>query len=64
MKKNKEEKNKNIMDKNKSMFFTLMVVFCVALAGIGGFFLGMKFRENNKVVEEKLPTSGDINGQK
>ena len=38
MKKNKEEKNKNIMDKNKSMFFTLMVVFFVALEGAWGVF--------------------------
>ena len=64
MKKNYEENINNIVDKNKSMFFSLLVVFCVALAGIGGFFLGMKFGENNNVVEEKLPTSGDINGQK
>ena len=51
-------------DKNKSFYLTLVVVFCVVLSGLGGYFIGTHFGENNKVVEEKLPTSGDINGQK
>ena len=31
------------MDKNKSLFYTLMVIFCVIIAGIGGFLLGTNF---------------------
>lgn len=53
------------MDKHKSMFFTLMVIFCIVLSGIGGFFLGTKFGEKNQVkVEEKNPSEGANNGEK
>ena len=51
------------MDKHKSMFFTLMVIFCIVLSGIGGFFLGTKFGEKNQVkFEEKNPSGGANNG--
>ena len=53
------------MDKHKSMFFTIMIIFCIVLAGIGGFFLGTKFGEKNQVkVEEKNPSEGANNGEK
>lgn len=41
------------MDKNKSMFFTVMIIFCVVLSGIGGFFLGTKFGGKNQTIVEE-----------
>lgn len=38
------------MDKNKSLFYTLMVIFCILIAGIGGFMLG-KSVANKEVIE-------------
>ncbi len=53
------------MDKHKSMFFTILIIFCIVLSGIGGFFLGTKFGEKNQVkVEEKSSTEGVNNGEK
>ena len=39
------------MDKNKSFYLTLVVVFCVVLSGLGGYFIGTHFGEKDKVVE-------------
>ena len=39
------------MDKNKSFYLTLVVVFCVVLSGFGGYFIGTHFGEKDKVVE-------------
>ena len=53
------------MDKHKSMFFTIMIIFCIVLSGIGGFFLGTKFGEKNQAkVAEKNPSEGANNGEK
>lgn len=35
------------MDKNKMFYITLVLVVCVVLTGIGCFYLGTKFGENN-----------------
>ena len=37
------------MDKNKSLYINLVVIFCIALAGISGFFLGLHFSKQNLV---------------
>lgn len=52
------------MDKHKSMFFTIMIIFCIVLSGIGGFFLGTKFGESQAKVAEKNPSEGANNGEK
>ena len=50
------------MDKNKSFYLTLVVIFCVVLAGLGGYFLGTHFGNENtiksesKIVEEEKET--------
>lgn len=36
------------MEKNKSLYVTLVVVFCVILSGLSGFFLGTNFVNNHK----------------
>ena len=40
------------MDKNKSFYLTLVVIFCVVLAGLGGFIIGTHF--GNKCETEKI----------
>ena len=37
------------MDKNKSLYINLVVIFCIALAGISGFFLGLHFSKQNSI---------------
>ena len=36
------------MDKNKSSYITFVVLFCVIIAGFGGFYLGKEFIKSNK----------------
>lgn len=52
------------MNKNKSMFFTAVVMFCVTLSGFGGFFLGAEFGKNEQVIIENNQNEVNINGQK
>ena len=62
------------MDKNKSLYVTLVVVFCVILSGVSGFFLGTNFvKDNNTPIknnetkennEEKEPTNINIEDYK
>lgn len=40
------------MDKNKSFYFTLVVIFCVILSGFGGYFIGTHFSEKETVKNE------------
>ena len=40
------------MDKNKSFYLTLVVVFCVVLSGLGGYFIGTHFSEKETVKNE------------
>lgn len=40
------------MDKNKSFYFTLVVIFCVILSGLGGYFIGTHFSEKETVKNE------------
>ena len=37
------------MDKNKSLYFSLIVIFCVVIAGLGGYYLGITFSNNEDV---------------
>lgn len=37
------------MDKNKSLYINLVVLFCVVITGISGFFLGLHFSKQNLV---------------
>ncbi len=59
------------MDKNKSFYLTLVVIFCVVLSGLGGYFIGINFgkgevvvRKNdnndNKVIEKESKEEDDI----
>lgn len=41
------------MDKNKSLYINLVVIFCIVLAGAGGFFLGLHFSKENIVNSTK-----------
>ena len=50
------------MEKGKELYFTLIVLFCAVLMGIGGFYLGTEFTddktvENTGKVENKLNSS-------
>lgn len=53
------------MDKNKSLYMTLVVVFCVLFAGVGGYFLGTYFGDRTttknevKKVEEETSNKTD-----
>ena len=40
------------MDKNKSFYLTLVVVFCVVLSGLGGYFIGTHFGEKETIKNE------------
>lgn len=40
------------MDKNKSFYLTLVVIFCVILAGLGGYFIGTHFGNENTTKSE------------
>lgn len=47
------------MNKNKSFYLTLVVIFCVVLAGFGGFIIGTYFGskcESTKIVDTKNET--------
>ena len=44
------------MDKNKSLYINLVVIFCIVLAGAGGFFLGLHFSKENIVNSTKENT--------
>ena len=37
------------MDKNKSLYISLVVLFCVVITGISGFFLGLQFSKQKLV---------------
>ena len=39
------------MDKNKSLFYTLMVIFCVIIAGIGGTNFGKEKASDTNISE-------------
>ena len=40
------------MEKNKSFYLTLVVVFCVVLSGLGGYFIGTHFGEKETIKNE------------
>ena len=40
------------MDKNKSFYFTLIVIFCAIFAGVGGYFIGIHFSEKENIKNE------------
>ena len=57
------------MEKGKELYFTLIVVFCAVLMGIGGFYLGTEFTddktvENTGKVENKLNSSDLLKEEK
>ena len=37
------------MDKNKSLYISLVVLFCVVITGISAFFLGLQFSKQNSI---------------
>lgn len=53
------------MDKKKSLYFTLVVVFCVVLSGLGGYFIGESInrkevlKDTEKQVEESDSSEDD-----
>ncbi len=48
------------MDKNKSFYLTVVVIFCVVLSGLGGYFLGTHFGENSSVTKKACKDSEEV----
>ena len=47
------------MDKNKSLYISLVVLFCVVITGISGFFLGLQFSKQ-KLVDNSTKNESKI----
>ena len=47
------------MDKNKSLYISLVVLFCVVITGISAFFLGLQFSKQ-KLVDNSTKNESKI----